>query len=72
MDRAGGRQVLNRNVSLLNAIALCGNLFFERAIWMIYLTEQGYSLLQIGLLQSILHATRPSQLPAATWDDTWR
>lgn len=46
-----------RNPILLNLIAFSGNLFFDRALWLIYLSERGYSLLQIGLLESILHLT---------------
>lgn len=53
MNKVGG----NRNVRLLNVTASVGNLFFDRAIWIIYLAQQGFSLFHIGLLQSILHAT---------------
>ncbi|MDA5110713.1 MFS transporter [Brevibacillus thermoruber] len=43
------------NVNFMFLIAFFGNGFFERAIWMLYLVEKGYSLLQIGLLQSLVN-----------------
>lgn len=57
LHAAGVGSRATRNIGILSASALIGNLFFDRAIWIIYLTEQGYSLLQIGLLQSVLHVT---------------
>jgi len=61
-----------RNQPLLFAIALSGNLFFERAIWIIYLLERGYSLLQVGLLESILHATMVAfEVPTGMVADLW-
>lgn len=43
------------NVKFMFLIAFFGNGFFERAIWMLYLIEKGYSLLQVGLLQSLVN-----------------
>lgn len=46
-----------RNGLLLLGVALAGNMCFERALWIIYLQERGFSLLQVGVLESLLHIT---------------
>ena len=46
-----------RNGLLLLGVALAGNMCFDRALWIIYLQERGFSLLQVGLLESLLHIT---------------
>lgn len=54
---SGQQRVGRRNTLLLLSVAACGNLFFDRALWVIYLSERGLSLLQIGILESILQVT---------------
>ncbi|HEU5106698.1 MAG TPA: MFS transporter [Solirubrobacterales bacterium] len=51
LDAAGGR----RNRRLILTIAFFGSLFFERALWIVYLSEEGYSLFEISLLQALLN-----------------
>ncbi|KGX84576.1 major facilitator transporter [Pontibacillus litoralis JSM 072002] len=42
---------------MLYATGFMGNFFFERGIWILYLSSMGLSLFQIGILQSVLSAT---------------
>ncbi|MDA1476983.1 MFS transporter [Bacillus changyiensis] len=44
-----------RNRNLLYFSGFFGNFFFERGIWILYLTSLHYSLFLIGILQSVLN-----------------
>lgn len=45
----------DKNINKMFVYIFWGSLFFERSIWMIYLTSSGLSLLQISLLQVLLN-----------------
>ncbi|WP_259424809.1 MFS transporter [Bacillus velezensis] len=44
-----------RNRNLLYFSGFFGNFFFERGIWILYLTSMNYSLFLVGILQSVLN-----------------
>lgn len=44
-----------RNRNLLYFSGFFGNFFFERGIWILYLTSLNYSLFLVGVLQSVLN-----------------
>lgn len=48
---------MKSNSKLLFAAAFFGNLFFEQAIWILYLSSINMPLYQIGILQSLLNVT---------------
>jgi len=61
-----------RNVVKLYFIGFFGNNFFDRAIWMVYFTHLGFSLLQIAVLQAILNATQfLSEIPTGLISDKY-
>ncbi|MBD8591349.1 MULTISPECIES: MFS transporter [Peribacillus] len=61
-----------KNVMKLYFIGFFGNNFFDRAIWMIYFTHLGFSLLQIAVLQAILNATQfLSEIPTGLISDKY-
>ncbi|MGL5714500.1 MAG: MFS transporter [Paraclostridium sp.] len=43
------------NIKRLYLYGLFANIFFDRALWTIYLNNNGISITQIGLVESILH-----------------
>jgi MFS family permease len=45
----------NRTIANLNISTFFSNMFFDRALWIIYLIERGISTAQIGFLESLLH-----------------
>lgn len=45
----------NKTVANLNISTFFSNMFFDRALWIIYLIERGLSTAQIGFLESLLH-----------------
>ncbi|CAK6481438.1 MFS transporter [Peribacillus castrilensis] len=62
----------DKNVMKLYFIGFFGNNFFDRAIWMIYFTHLGFSLLQIAILQAILNATQfLSEIPTGLISDKY-
>lgn len=57
MKKLGGWEKMNWNKSVRNVLIfnLLNNLSFERVLWIAYLLEKNISLIQIGLIQSILN-----------------
>lgn len=49
------KKINNRNILFIYLSGFFGNGFFERAIFILYLLDQGYTLLQIGFLQSLVN-----------------
>ncbi len=46
-----------RNKRILNFSGFFGNLFFERGIWILYLLNLDFSMMEIGIIQSALNFT---------------
>ena len=51
------RSALRRNIPLDYLFTFTGNLNLTHGIWMIFLAARGFSLLEIGILESIFHVT---------------
>jgi len=51
------RSALKRNIPLDYLFTFSGNLNLTHGIWMIFLAARGFSLLEIGILESIFHIT---------------
>ncbi len=45
----------NRNINMIYLYIFFGQLFFDRALWVIYLSDSGLSLGEIGIIEAILH-----------------
>ncbi|MCA1029676.1 MFS transporter [Bacillus timonensis] len=45
------------NIYFIYMYIFVGQLFFDRALWVIYLNEKGMSLGEIGIIEAILHLT---------------
>lgn len=45
----------SRDVLFLCCNTFLSNLYFDRALWIIYLVESGISIVQIGIIESLLH-----------------
>ncbi|WP_189328151.1 MFS transporter [Bacillus atrophaeus] len=59
-----------RNRNLLYFSGFFGNFFFERGIWILYLTSLHYSLFLVGILQSVLNlAMFLSEIPTGIISD---
>jgi MFS family permease len=48
--------LVQRNVRLIYAYTFATGLFFDRALWVLYLVERGMNMAQVGLLEALLHA----------------
>jgi MFS family permease len=60
------------NVFKLYFLAFFGNNFFDRAIWMLYFTHLGFSIVQISILQAILNLTQfISEIPTGLISDKY-
>lgn len=46
---------IKRNIWLLYLYTFCSGLYFDRALWMLYLVERGLNLAEVGVLESLLH-----------------
>ncbi len=61
-----------RNIGLAYAFSFCLSLSFTHGIWMIYLAEKGFSLVQLGLLEAIFHITSfLMEVPTGSVADIW-
>lgn len=61
-----------RNVTISYLFTLIVNLDLTRGLWMIYLASKGYSLMQLGLLESIFHITSfTMEVPTGAVADLW-
>lgn len=45
----------NRNINMIYLYIFFGQLFFDRALWVIYLSDSGLTLGEIGIIEAILH-----------------
>lgn len=46
---------VNRNLAALYANAFLSQLYFDRALWVLYLGERGMNMAQVGVLEGMLH-----------------
>ncbi|MGB8955922.1 MAG: MFS transporter [Tumebacillaceae bacterium] len=46
---------VNRNIAALYVNAFLGQLYFDRALWVLYLGERGMNMAQVGVLEGLLH-----------------
>ena len=46
---------VRRNLRALYANAFLGQLYFDRALWVLYLGERGMNMAQVGVLEGLLH-----------------
>jgi MFS family permease len=68
----GGGMRYRRNVGLAYAFSLSLSLSFTHGIWMIFLASQGFSLVQLGLLEAIFHVTSfLMEVPTGSVADIW-
>lgn len=62
--------MMNKNIIKMYAYAFTSNLYFERSISIIYFLSLGWSLLQIGVIQSILNIVMAlSEMPTGALGD---
>ncbi len=47
---------VKNNLLLIYAYTFATGLFFDRALWVLFLVERGMNMAQVGLLESLLHA----------------
>ncbi|MBA4600859.1 MFS transporter [Thermoactinomyces mirandus] len=61
-----------RNIRLLFFQTFFGNAYFDRAIFMLYLIDKGYSMLEVGLLQSLVNlAMFVCEIPGGMFADRY-
>ncbi|ARU61183.1 hypothetical protein CBW65_09155 [Tumebacillus avium] len=48
-------KLVRNNVWLIYAYTFATGLFFDRALWVLFLVERGMNMAQVGLLESLLH-----------------
>ena len=48
-------KTLRRNIRALYANAFLSQLYFDRALWVLYLGERGMNMAQVGMLEGLLH-----------------
>ncbi|WP_347861406.1 MFS transporter [Salimicrobium sp. PL1-032A] len=46
---------MKRNVRFIYLYIFLAQLFFDRALWVIYLNEQGMSMTEIGIIEALMH-----------------
>jgi hypothetical protein len=63
---------LSRNIGLDYSFTFLSNLNLLHALWMIYLSLKGFSLLELGLLEGIFHITSfLMEVPTGAVADLW-
>lgn len=61
-----------KNIRFIYLQSFFGNAFFDRAIFMLYLSDRGYSLWEIGLLQSVVNlAMFVLEIPSGMFADRY-
>lgn len=61
-----------RNIGLAYAFSFILSLSFTHGIWMIYLADKGFSLLQLGVLEAVFHVTSfLMEVPTGSVADIW-
>lgn len=61
-----------RNIGLAYAFSFSLSLSFTHGLWMIYLADKGFSLMQLGLLEAIFHSTSfLMEVPTGSVADIW-
>ena len=72
MDLTIKKLKLNKTEKLIMLINFFGNGFFDRALWIIYLISNGYSLVTIGILQSLLNFSMfVTEIPTGIFSDRY-
>ncbi|MCX7571371.1 MFS transporter [Tumebacillus sp. DT12] len=46
---------MNQNIRSLYLYVFCSGLYFDRALWVLYLGERGMNMAQVGVLEAFLH-----------------
>ena len=61
-----------KNIPLHYGFTVLMNLSFTHGLWMIYLAQKGFSLVQLGLLEAFFHVTSfLMEVPTGTVADIW-